>query len=261
MSDQLNRPVDLRAARVLISNDDGIDADGLLRLEAVVRPLVREIWVVAPEGGRSAASSMMSLRRTITLSERGERRFAISGSPADCVLMALQWVMKDAPPDIVLSGINHGLNVGIDVNYSGTIGVATVAASNGIPAVALSAQDRDHSVSAEQWDRTVPYLPSVLESVCAAGFGEGSLYNVNLPEAIADPKDPVRVAPQGIARDSFVLDPLADENHFTIRHTGEYGTARRGMDLDWVRKGYIAVTPLGLDRTDAAQIGRMRGSA
>ncbi|HAE03681.1 MAG TPA: 5'/3'-nucleotidase SurE, partial [Rhodospirillaceae bacterium] len=118
------RSVDLPTARVLLTNDDGIDAAGFAVLEEIIRPMVGELWVCAPAEGHSGASAMVSLRREIEVQERGLRRYAVTGRPADTVLAALRLVMKDAPPDLVLSGINHGLNVGVDMIYSGTVGAA-----------------------------------------------------------------------------------------------------------------------------------------
>lgn len=249
MSETVPTPINLASARVLITNDDGIEAEGLKRLEATVAPLVEEMWTVAPDGGRSAASAMVSLRKHLEIEQRGARRFAVSGSPADCSLVALQHVMKDNPPDLVLSGINLGANVGIDVHFSGTVGAATYAASNGIPSIALSAQDRNSPISAEQWDRTLPFLPAALERACRTGFVPGTLYNINLPEEIADPADPIRIAFQGVAKDSFVLS-AKPEGGYRIDHTGAYGAALEGSDLDLMRKGYISIAPIGLDRTD-----------
>ncbi len=251
------KPLDLASARVLITNDDGIDAEGLKRLEAVVEPLVGEMWTVAPDSGRSAASSMVSLRKEIDILERGTRRFAVTGSPADCTLSALQVVMRDCLPDIVISGINHGLNVGIDVNYSGTIGAASSAASNGIPAIAVSAQDRNKAIPASQWEDTLPFLPEALKRACQAGFRSGTLYNINLPEAVTTPDDPYRIGFQGFAKDSFLISSVKG-NTYRIDHTGEYGDAVSGSDLDWVRQGYVAITPLGLDRTNREQLEAMQ---
>ncbi|HBM14089.1 MAG TPA: hypothetical protein DD390_15455, partial [Rhodospirillaceae bacterium] len=147
------RSVDLPTARVLLTNDDGIDAAGFAVLEEIIRPMVGELWVCAPAEGHSGASAMVSLRREIEVQERGLRRYAVTGRTADTVLAALRLVMKDAPPDLVLSGINHGLNIGVDLIYSGTVGAAISAAANGVPAVAFSADHvSGHPVEPHTWD-------------------------------------------------------------------------------------------------------------
>ncbi|MDF1750650.1 MAG: 5'/3'-nucleotidase SurE, partial [Alphaproteobacteria bacterium] len=174
------RAVDLPTARVLLTNDDGIDAEGFAVLEEIIRPMVGELWVCAPADGHSGASAMVSLRREIEIQPRGPRRFAVTGRPADTVLAALRLVMKDTPPDLVLSGINHGLNIGVDLIYSGTVGAAITAAVNNVPAVALSA---DHvsgqPVEPHTWADIRKYLPAVLGRICWLGFAPNGAYGVN----------------------------------------------------------------------------------
>ena len=131
-------PLDLADARVLISNDDGIHAPGLKVLERVARRLFREVWVVAPESEQSAASHSLTMRRPLYLRRAGRRRFTVDGTPTDCVLIAIHQVLKDRPPDLVLSGINRGGNLGEDATYSGTVAAAMEGTLLGIRSIALS---------------------------------------------------------------------------------------------------------------------------
>ena len=124
--------------RVLISNDDGIRAPGLKVLEKVMRRLAREVWVVAPDTEQSAASHSLTMRRPLYLRQVGRRRFTVDGTPTDCVLIAIHQVLKDRPPDLVLSGINRGGNLGEDATYSGTVAAAMEGTLLGIRSMALS---------------------------------------------------------------------------------------------------------------------------
>ena len=117
----LKAPLDLSKARILLSNDDGIHAPGLEVLEKIARTLSDDVWVVAPETEQSGASHSLTLHRPLRMRQMGERRFAVDGTPTDCVLLAINHILKDRKPDLVLSGVNHGSNLGEDVTYSGTI--------------------------------------------------------------------------------------------------------------------------------------------
>ena len=136
--------------RILVSNDDGVEAPGLARLAAAARTLAGEVFVVAPERKWTAASHQLSFDRTLTLSRRGERVFACSGAPADCVVAAMTLVFADGTrPDLVLAGINDKLNVGEDLAYSGTMAIAREASFWGVPSIAMS-RDAPSSANAAE---------------------------------------------------------------------------------------------------------------
>jgi 5'-nucleotidase len=124
--------------RVLLTNDDGIDAPGLAVLAEVAATIAREVWIVAPEHDQSGTSHSISLHDPLRITEHGPRRFGISGTPGDCVVMAVRHVMRDTPPDLVLSGINRGGNLGLETVFSGTVGAAMTGMLLGIRSIALS---------------------------------------------------------------------------------------------------------------------------
>ena len=173
------RPLDLSRARVLISNDDGIHAPGLRVLERVVRRLAKEVWVVAPEHEQSAASHSLTLRRPLRIRKLSGRRYAVDGTPTDSVLLAVREIMKDRAPDLVLSGINRGGNLGEDVTYSGTIAAAMEGALLGIPAIALS--QLSENGRPVKWGTAEHHLADVLERLTSAPWPPGILMNGQLP--------------------------------------------------------------------------------
>lgn len=138
-----DRVPDISRARVLISNDDGVHAPGLKMLEKVMRKMAKDVWVVAPETEQSAAAHSLTLRRPLRIRKLTARRFAVDGTPTDSVLMGINQVMKDNPPDLVLSGVNRGGNMGDDVTYSGTVAAALEGTLMGLPPIALSQVTED----------------------------------------------------------------------------------------------------------------------
>lgn len=128
--------------RILLVNDDGIDAPGIKLLEDVAQQLADEVWVVAPATDKSGVANSVSLREPVRVEPRGERRYAVHGTPADCVTMAVQHLMKEQLPQLILSGINNGSNIGFETVLSGTVGAAITGLLLGVPSVALSQDKR-----------------------------------------------------------------------------------------------------------------------
>ena len=131
--------------RILLTNDDGIDAPGLAILEAIAAELAREVWVVAPEHDQSGVSHAISLHHALRVSQQGERRFGITGTPGDCAVMGICHLMTDAPPQLLLSGVNRGLNLGMETVFSGTVGGAMTGMMLGVPSIALSQAYKDRN--------------------------------------------------------------------------------------------------------------------
>src|SRR6202051_4136755 len=134
---------DLALARILVSNDDGIDAPGLKLLERVARELSPDVWTVAPEQEQSGAGHSLTTRRPIRLTEVAPHRYAVDGTPTDCVLLGLKRLLRDRLPTLVLSGVNAGGNIAEDMTYSGTVAATIEAALFGVPAIALSQEYHD----------------------------------------------------------------------------------------------------------------------
>ena len=239
--------------RILCTNDDGILAYGLECLVRAAEPL-GEITVVAPDREQSATSHSLTLHHPVRPIRHAERRYQIDGTPTDCVMLAVQGLMPE-PPDFVLSGINHGSNMGEDVLYSGTVSAAMEATVFGIPAVALSYTGRG---DVEHLEAYGPLLERLLARILAQdGFPRETLLNVNLPPIPADQVKGVKVTRLGrrVFSDSFTrgTDP-SGRPYFWIGGGRVEWAPAEGTDNHAVENGYVSVTPLHLDLTNHALI-------
>src|SRR5437868_7327657 len=167
--------------RILLTNDDGIHAPGLTVLEEIARALSEDLWVIAPEFDQSGVSHSLSLNDPLRLREVVERRFAVKGTPTDCIIMGSRHVMKDRPPDLVLSGVNRGRNAGEDVIYSGTVAGAVEGTILGIPSFALSQAYLSRSTQPPHWDTSIKFAPDIIRRSLKAGIPHDVLINVNFP--------------------------------------------------------------------------------
>jgi len=250
--------------RILLSNDDGVDSPGLAALRAAVDDM-GEVRVVAPAVPQSAAGHAITLRESLLvrparIGPGGQFEAAcVTGRPADCVRLAIRQLL-DWPPELVLSGINAGANVGVNVFYSGTVAAAAEAAMLGIPAVALSAELAEPP---PDWPAIAACCRRVLDHLLAAGLAAGDLINVNLPARPEGPRG-VRVARQSTAglEDTYHRADdasgtegyrLADE--YAFRHSPE------DTDVAALAEGFVTVTPLHVDMTNhdrLAALSRLR---
>lgn len=254
-------PIDLATARVLLANDDGIQAPGLRLLERVMRGLVKEVWVVAPESEQSAASHSLTMRRPLYIRKAGRRRYSVDGTPTDCILLAVHRVMRDNPPDLIISGINRGGNLGEDATYSGTVAAAREGTMLGFPAVALSQlYDDGRPVP---WETAERWTPDVLRRLAAAGWPPGVLINVNFPAVPAIEVRGIEVARAGRRKigGSMVegVDPRG-EPFFWIGGGRREDRGLKGTDLEAVHRGIIAISPLSLELTHEPSVSSLRSA-
>ncbi|WP_366656413.1 5'/3'-nucleotidase SurE [Fodinicurvata sp. EGI_FJ10296] len=247
--------------RILLSNDDGIHAHGFSVLERIARSLSDDVWVCAPSAEQSAASHSLTIHRPVRLGRVDEKRYTVDGTPTDCVLLAVNHIMADQPPDLVLSGVNHGRNIAEDVTYSGTIAAAMEATLLGIPAIAFSqslpqGSDADWSV-AEKWG------PQIAARLLDAGWPQGVLMNVNFPAVLADEVAGVAVVPHGVRKIGDVLDERTDprgRSYFWIGSSRSDQEAPDDTDIKALSRGQITVTPLHLDLTHHATLATLKGA-
>ena len=229
--------------RILLTNDDGIAADGLLRLAKAAQAL-GEVWVVAPDGQRSAASHAITLHGTVDVvpcayPQDGVHAFTCTGTPADCVRVGSLYVMK-SKPNLVLSGINCGYNTATDIQYSGTCGAAFEGAFQDIPSIAFSEQDGGcHEVTAH-------YLPDILAALTAAPLGTGAIWNVNFPGCpLAACRGVLRdraVSHGAFYRDRYAAVAQRADGGVRLQVDGQYNEdAEPGTDFRAVVDGYVSV--------------------
>jgi len=247
--------------RILVTNDDGINAPGLAVLEEVAARLAGDdgdVWVVAPAFEQSGVGHCISYTHPMLMAQMGPRRFAAEGSPADCVLAGLYDVLDGARPDLVLSGVNRGNNAAENVLYSGTIGGAMEAALQGVPAVALSQYMGPGSADLPTpFDAAAGHAEAVLRALLARAQWDGAdyrlFYNVNFPPVGRDAVRGTRVAAQGFRRDtSFGVEPHispSGRKFLWIRGGAQHLPTAPGTDAAVNLDGYISVTPMRADLT------------
>ena len=239
-------------ARILLTNDDGIDAPGLAVLEEIAAALAHEVWVVAPEHDQSGVSHAISLHHALRVSQRGPRRFGISGTPGDCAVMGICHLMIDAPPQLLLSGVNRGLNLGMETVFSGTVGGAMTGMMLGVPSIGLSQAYKDrNNVS---WDASRTLGAKVVGDLLAIGWSRDACLNVNFPPGPASEAGPVTLARQGVGMIAGMqvdtrVDPRGMPYHWLNFRRGDREQGPES-DYDALRAGNIVVTPLRYDRTD-----------
>jgi len=239
--------------RILLTNDDGIEAEGLECLERIARMLSDDVWVCAPQTEQSGKGRGITLTEPLRVNRLGEKRFAVTGTPTDCVVLAVNDLMSDKP-DLVLSGVNRGHNVGEDCSYSGTVAGALQGMAFGIRSIALSQiYSREGMGDSVPFEAAAAWGERVLRPLIDAPLAPRTLVNVNFPAGPADAVKGVRVVGQGL-RDYGRLqivsntDPRGYEYHwFALGRTVE--TPAHATDLEATAEGYVSVTPLHLDLT------------
>jgi 5'-nucleotidase len=238
--------------RILVTNDDGIEAPGLEILERIADELAREVWVIAPEHDQSGVSHAVSLHHPIRLSECGVRRYGVTGTPGDCAVMGVCHLMANAPPQLLLSGVNRGANLGLETVFSGTVGGAMTGMLLGIPSIALSQAWTDRAQV--RWATAAALGAGVVRQLLAIGWGAATCLNVNFPDLPASDVGPLTLARQGpgLIQGMQVetrTDPRGLAYHWISFRRGPRDQGPES-DVDALRAGRIAVTPLRYDRTD-----------
>ncbi len=236
-------------ARILVSNDDGISARGLRALVDAVTPL-GEVWVVAPETEQSATSHALSLHRPLRIRKHAERWFGVDGTPADCVYLAVHHLMKDSPPTLVLSGINHGGNLAEDVIYSGTVAAAMEGSLLGFPAIAFSLVTR----KTFEFEHAARFAHALVKTALTSKLPAQMLLNVNVPSY--GPPEGYEITRLG--RHLYGAGVVEKEDprgrrYYWIGGTGYEHVSLPGTDCTAVHESRrVSVTPLMLNLTDGA---------
>lgn len=246
--------------RILLTNDDGIHAPGLEVLEAIANALSDDVWVVAPETEQSGMSHSLTLHDPLRLRQLGEKRFAVKGTPTDCVIMGVGHVLPQKP-DLVLSGVNRGQNLAEDVTYSGTVAGAMEGALLGIRSFGLSQAYGWESKDRIDWSCCRTHGARVLKDLLAHDLPDQTLLNINFPDCKPDALSGVVFTKQG-RRDQAQLsvEPRLDtrgQSYFWLGFEGRRSDPAQGTDLHAIANRQISVTPLSLDLTDHGSLERL----
>ncbi|HLZ82828.1 MAG TPA: 5'/3'-nucleotidase SurE [Caulobacteraceae bacterium] len=255
--------------RLLLTNDDGIHAQGLAALEAIAASLCDDVWVCAPEAEQSGASRSLTLAEPLRVRRLDERRFAVRGTPTDCVMLGIQYLVEGAKPDLVLSGVNRGLNAAEDVTMSGTVAGAIEGMALGVPAIALSQMmggyRGDHR---EDFRPAELFAPALIERLVAVGWPSDVILNINFPIATDTPVGQVPVGQVEVTRQGFrdVRTRFAEQrtdlrgrDYYWLGYRNEPSRPAEGTDLRAAYEGRISVTPLHIDLTHMATVHALRG--
>lgn len=250
--------------RILITNDDGIMAEGLTALERIAARLSDDVWVVAPELEQSGASRALTLTAPVRVRKLEDRRFAVSGTPTDCVMLAMAELVEGAKPDLVLSGVNRGQNLGEDITVSGTVAGAIQGMVYGMKSIALSQcltyfEDRERAY----YETAEAYAPGIIQRLLEEGWPDDVVMNLNFPDLPPDQVKEVEVTRQG-RRDiehthSERRVDLRGRAYYWMNFEGRRPRMDDGSDIAAVAKGKISVTPIHIDLTHQPTVHALKG--
>jgi 5'-nucleotidase len=248
--------------RILVTNDDGIHAPGLVVAEKIARALSEDVWVVAPETEQSGASHSLTLTMPLRLREIEAKRFALTGTPTDCVMMGAAEIMKDKPPALILSGVNRGSNLADDVTYSGTIAGAMEGCALGIPSIALSQSYGWTENAKVNWSAAEEHGAPLVRRLVEAGWPDGVLININFPDSELGPVKGIEITSQG-KRDmqTAALDRRVDARgnpYYWIGFKRVKSEPVEGTDLHAIYNRRISVTPLHMNLTEQRVVESLR---
>jgi 5'-nucleotidase len=250
--------------RILCTNDDGIHAEGLASLERIARALSDDVWVVAPEIEQSGSSRALTLSNPLRVRKLDDRRFAVSGTPTDCVELAVQDLLGEVKPDLVLSGVNRGQNLAEDVTLSGTVAGAIEGMALGIPSIALSqAMTYFHDEVVAHWETAEHFGPGIVQRLLEIGWPRDVTININFPDVEPQAVTEVEVTRQGF-RDFQHMHAerrtdLRGRDYYWMGFRGKLSNPPAGTDLRAIYDGKISVTPLHIDLTHMETVHALKG--
>ncbi len=246
--------------RILVTNDDGIHGPGLVALESIANTLSDDVWVVAPDEERSGAGHSLTLSHPLRYRQIDKRRFEVTGTPTDCVVMAVRKIMP-ALPDLILSGVNRGSNIADDVTYSGTIAAAMEGTQLGIKSIAMS-QITGMYGNGESFAVAEKFGAEIVRKLIAMNFGPGVFMNVNFPDCRPDEMAGIDVTIQGKRDQNYLLvDERKDGRgnpYYWIGFARERGNPPAGTDIAAVFNKRISITPLHMNLTQLDALAELK---
>jgi 5'-nucleotidase len=248
--------------RILLTNDDGINAEGLVALEAIAKALSDDVWICAPEYEQSGASRALTLSDPIRVRQLGPRRFATTGTPTDCVMMAVRELMDGPGPELVLSGVNAGANLAEDVTMSGTVAGAIEGMALGIPSIALS-QTTWPKTDRPAYEPAETFAPGIIKRLIEVGWPKDVIINLNFPNQPVAEITEVEVTRQGFrdvqVRHAEKRTDLRGRDYYWMGYRPERSKVLDGTDLKAIYEGRISVTPLHIDLTHLETVHALKG--
>jgi 5'-nucleotidase len=236
--------------KVLITNDDGFSAHGINILYEISCRLFKEVWVIAPATEQSGKGHSLTLRNSLKIMQKSENKFSVNGTPTDCVILGLNHLMKDNPPDLILSGINEGTNLGEAITYSGTIGAAIEATISGVPAIAFSQEhDKESQIN---WTTSKNCALELIKKILTFKLPKATLLNVNFPTKF-NKESMIEITRQGSDK---IGDNIIIETHNMQKTVCKIGAMKKlqrlenGTDIGAIKSGNISVTPISTDFTN-----------
>ncbi|MAE37546.1 MAG: 5'/3'-nucleotidase SurE [Pelagibacteraceae bacterium] len=263
--------IDLKNSRILITNDDGFFSPGIHLLKSIVEKFSNDVWIVAPEFEKSGASHALSFMSDLNLKKQEEKVFSVNGTPGDCVAIGLDQVLKDRRPDIILSGVNSGCNIGEDTTYSGTIAGAMEGIIRKVPSISISQNYESGKKNQIKWDATNHFLPEILEKICKTGWTEDTFININFPYCEPSDVKGIEITTQG-NRDSddlIIYEKERDVFRFGLRRRVEEHGNKLGLtqnkrvsgfmtDVEAIANLYVSITPMHIDLTHESSLIRLK---
>jgi 5'-nucleotidase len=248
--------------RILLTNDDGIHAEGLAVLERIARTLSDDVWIVAPETDQSGLAHSLTLSEPLRLRKVSDKHFALRGTPTDCVIMGVKEVLGGKKPDLVLSGVNNGANMADDVTYSGTIAGAIEGTLQGIKSFAISQAanylDGERMVP---WEIVETFAPDLLKKLIKVEMPDWTFMNLNFPNCRPQDVQGISVTAQGKLDFGINVEKRSDGRgypYYWLKFDARKGDFREGTDIHALRENKVSVTPLKLDLTDYDLLDRIQ---
>lgn len=247
--------------RILITNDDGYDAPGIIALRDIALQFSSDVWLVAPEIDQSGAAHSLTLREPLRMRQWDERVFAVRGTPADCIIMGVRLILHDKAPDLVLSGVNKGSNLAEDITYSGTVAGAIEGTLMGFQSIAFSQVSPLTRPGGPPWHTAKHHGPRVIERLLSEQWGAGTFMNVNFPDREPDEVEGIQMTRQGRrAHERLNIDQRSDtwnQPYYWLAYEHSHAVPQEGTDLNAIQNGCISVTPLSIDFTDEQSLMRL----
>ena len=248
--------------RILLTNDDGINAEGLQVLEEIARSISDDVWIVAPEIEQSGKSRAITLTDPVRVREVKDKTYAIHGTPTDCVLLGIQNLVEGAAPDLVLSGVNRGQNIAEDTSLSGTVAGALCGLHHGVRSIAFSQARNLQARGSLPWDTGRVWGPKVLKQVLDMTWSDKAILNINFPDREPNDVAGIEFTRQGFRDHNIIRSEertdLRGDRYFWIGYGSKLSDPDEGTDLKAIYDGKVSITPLHVDLTHETSLTSLR---